>query len=78
MNSQTLSECIDKVQSNLDKGQIAVDDGWRNNFQPIKYNEVFRTSFPILTIKGKKTKKYYQVIITRLDSGLYELVDYAN
>ncbi len=33
--------------------------------------------FEIELYKGKPTRKFFQLIITRLDSGFYEVVQYA-
>lgn len=44
--------------------------------RPLAYGDVARNCFEIQTVKGRRTRTYWQVIITRLDSGRYELVTY--
>ena len=44
----------------------------------IKYGETITNHVEILTLKGKKTRKYFHIIITRLDNGMYELVSYIS
>jgi hypothetical protein len=41
------------------------------------YGEVRRGDFALDYYKGKKTKKFFHAVITRLDTGRYELVTYV-
>jgi len=43
----------------------------------MRYNEVRNADFAIAQYKGRPTKMYFHVVITRLDSGRYELVTYV-
>lgn len=44
--------------------------------QPMSYNELRTADFAITMLRNRPTKKYFHVVITRLDSGRYELVTY--
>jgi hypothetical protein len=76
----TLSEVLDQVEKDLIKDQVVLIEDFREeySFGGIRYNEVSCIHKEIETIKGKKTRKYYHIIISRLDSGRYELVSYAS
>ena len=43
---------------------------------PVSYGQVRNYNFELGTIKGRPTRKWFHVVITRLDSGRYELVTY--
>ena len=45
--------------------------------RPMTYGEVRTADFSIVQLRGRPTKKYFHVVITRLDSGRYELVTYV-
>lgn len=42
----------------------------------ISYGEVQSVNVEINKLKGRNTRKWYHVVITRMDSGNYELVNY--
>lgn len=44
----------------------------------MRYNEVLQCHVPIETRKGKKTKAYFHSVVTRMESGRYEVVCYAS
>lgn len=73
---ETLSDCLDSARKDCEDNKIVLVNQI-DNFEPMAYNTIQRKSFEINTIKGKKTRKYYHIIISRLD-GRYELVNYAN
>jgi hypothetical protein len=77
---EILSDLLAEVKKDLEKNNIVLVEDFivRYCFGGIKYNEVRTEHFEIETIKGKKTRKYYHIIISRLDSGRYELVSYAS
>jgi hypothetical protein len=77
---ETLADLLSQVKKDLEKNDIVlVEDFFVTYcFGGIKYNEVRTEHFEIETIKGKKTRKYYHIIISRLDNGRYELVSYAS
>lgn len=77
---EKLSDVIAQVRKDLEIEQIVLCEDFvvRYCFGGIKYNETSKEHFEIDTIKGKKTKKWYHIIICRLDSGRYELVSYAS
>jgi hypothetical protein len=45
--------------------------------EPISYGQMRNFDFELVTLRERKTKKWYHVVITRLDSGRYELVTYV-
>lgn len=77
---ETLSDLLSEVKKDLEKNNIILVEDFREeySFGGIKYNEVRTEHFEIESFKGKKTRKYYHIIISRLDSGRYELVSYAS
>jgi hypothetical protein len=76
----SLSEVLDQVEKDLIENKIVLVEDFREeySFGGIRYNEVSRIHKEIATIKNRATKKYYHIIISRLDSGRYELVSYAS
>lgn len=78
-NTATLHEALTGIQKYLDEKQIVLDGELAEPFQygGITYGTHKEGHYPILTIKGKPTKKYFHVILTRMDSGTYEPVFYA-
>jgi len=45
--------------------------------EPVNYHCHRNFDFAIVSLKSKPTRKYFHVVITRLDSGRYELVTYV-
>ncbi len=78
-NTATLSEALDGIEKHLEKEQIVLDSDLREPFMygGISYNTHREAHYPIQTIKGRKTKKYFHVTLTRMDSGTYEPVFYT-
>lgn len=50
---------------------------WNLCQDPLSYGQVRSQNCEILRYKGKPTKKWFHVVISRLDSGRYELVTYV-
>lgn len=87
----TLSATVDAVQKVLDTGKVArklpatgiqielVDTDWRAQLEqePISYGQRRSFNFEILAYKGKPTRKWFHVVIERLDNGQYELITYV-
>jgi hypothetical protein len=78
MNHTRLDLALDEVAVFLEKEKIELKENFRERFAfgGIAYGTDKRESFEIETLKGKGTRKYFQLIITRLDSGFYEVVKY--
>jgi len=76
---EKLSDVIAHVKDELYVEEIVLveDIDPRYCFGGIPYHQTSKEHFEIETIKGKKTKKWYHVIIIRLDCGRYELVTYS-
>lgn len=74
-----LDQAIDAAQKEVENSAIVLeDDLWGPFGSGLKYGECRRGSYKIVTLKGKPTRKYFHVIITRMDTGRYELVCYAS
>lgn len=75
---ETLSAALDSAETQLK--DVVLANCFREKFAygGIPYNQMKESHTEILSIKGKKTKKYFHVIITRLDNGTYELVSYIS
>jgi hypothetical protein len=77
---EKLSDVIAHIKDELYVEEIVLVEDFvvRYCFGGIAYHQTSKEHFEIETIKGKKTKKWYHIIICRLDSGRYELVSYAS
>jgi hypothetical protein len=79
MLHETLSEALDAAELDAENSKAILAESIRPAFwNGIKYNETLRNSVPITTLKGKPTRKYFHTIISRLDSGRYEVVSYCS
>lgn len=78
-NTATLSEALDGIEKHLEENKIVLDADLREPFMygGIPYGTHREGHYPIQTIKGKATKKYFHVTLTRMDSGTYEPVFYV-
>ena len=79
MMFEMLSDALDHAEKSLAAEKIVLKESFRTRFERgINYGEKEESHTEIDTLKGKKTKKYFHVIISRLDSGRYELICYAS
>lgn len=85
-NTDTLWQALEQAQTVLtDSGAVLLCETptapknyhWTEDFQPMIYGQVQDRHFEIYTLKGKQTRKWFHVVITRLDSGRYETVAYC-
>jgi hypothetical protein len=60
-----------EVSEELVRDRYAVNYG-------ITYGETRHASFEITALKGKKTSKFFHIVIYRLESGRYELTCYIS
>lgn len=74
----TLGECLDQVGLELNGVILAEDFREKYMYGGIPYGTVKENHVEILQLKGKKTKKWLHIIITRMDNGMYELVNYIS
>lgn len=84
----TFSEALDAVQTRLNLSAIELvfgtvntppDEHWTvqvSRMGPVAYGQTLSANFEILTLKGKPTRKWYHIVIYRMDNGSYELVTY--
>ena len=81
MNQETLSAALDICRVNLQesRGVLVNPDAIAEVFMMggMRYDEVRRESFELATLKGKNTRSWFHIVITRLDSGRYESVSYC-
>lgn len=52
-------------------------DLWSMCQEPLNYGQTRRASFPLDQYKERLTKKFFHVILCRMESGRYELVSYV-
>ena len=84
MTFADLSQTLDAAREQIRIDRVELTDDARSMlfdhfaFGGIPYNTVSRVSVPVATLKGKPTRKWFHVIVSRLDNGRYELVSYAN
>ena len=78
-NTDTLGQALDGIEKHLAQKQIILGSDLREPFMygGIPYGTHKEAHYPIQTIKGKATKKYFHITLTRLDSGRYEPVFYV-
>lgn len=78
MNQDTLWQAIEKAESELSEYRAIPAENWIESFQfgGIPYGTHKEAHFALSSYKGKPTKKYGHVTITRMDSGRYEVVVY--
>lgn len=83
-NVSTLGEAMDQVNEYLVDNKIVLteqgtaDLAGRYEFDGVKYGEVKTADAEVATIKGKNTRRWFHVTITRFDhNGMYEVVCYA-
>jgi hypothetical protein len=76
----TLTETVDAVKRRVYGATIApadFDAVCALDHSHLGYGEIRRGDFALDIYKGNPTKKFFHVIITRLDNGKYELVTYV-
>jgi hypothetical protein len=84
MFKKYLGQCIDHVLAECHAAGAVLehDDNLQNAVERhfgiggVAYGEVREGHFPLLSLKGKSTRKYLHVVITRLETGTYEVVSY--
>jgi len=76
---ETLHAAIDYIESQIAANGILPAEDWKDKFSygGISYGDTKNSDFEIETIKGKKTRKYGHVTITRTDGGVYEPIFYV-
>ena len=78
---ETLAATVDGAMHEADMARVLLAEPLEAREQmlaePISYNQVRNFDFAIKLYKNCRTKKYFHVVITRLDSGRYELVTYV-
>ena len=75
---ETLWAVVDAAQEELKESKVVLEepDRIQHWFGGIPYGQVAERHEPIKTLKGKRTNKWFHMIITRFESGRYELVTY--
>ncbi len=72
---ETLSEALQAAKNEAIAAKAVVSADF--DFEPMQYNTTQRKSYPIDSLRGKPTRKYFHVIVSRLE-GKYEVIAYAN
>jgi len=76
----TFAGAIEAAATNAAKAGVVFHDlQWTADIarEPVNYGETRRMSVPVFTYKGRVTRKHFQVVLYRLDSGTYELTTYV-
>lgn len=80
----TLGAAVDEIVERLLRDDIILEPSQGNPLQivsadlgPVNYGCTVSRGYPIALLKGKNTRRYYHVVIYRLDSGNYELTTYT-
>jgi hypothetical protein len=78
MNHDTLYQAMNQAESELYEARALPAEDWAEKFSygGIPYGTRKEAHFPLLSYKGKPTKKYGHVVIERLSQGTYETVVY--
>jgi len=76
MLQETIGNCLSLVDTFISEKEVVLVDANVYNWEHISYDSKDERHYEILSIKGKKTKKYLHVCIYRHDSGRYELNQY--
>ena len=76
---ESLSETVTELHERIISDRIELEPTWSETVcaNPINYNTHHNFDFPILTYKGKPTRKYFHVNIWRDERGTYELNCYV-
>lgn len=72
----TLGGCVRSVEARLAAAKVVLATSLAMD-RPVNYGCTERWDFPIASLNGKPTKKYFHVNIYRLESGRYELNTYV-
>lgn len=79
--ASTLRETLDALAIEIIHDGIILPEGIEIHdeftFGGINYNERKAAHYPIVSIKGRNTRKYLHVVISRTDDGRYEGLQYA-
>ena len=77
---ETLAGAIDGAVAKADADRVLLarpSELWSMCQDPLNYGNTRRGHFSIERYKDRPTKKYFHVVICRLDSGRYELTTYV-
>lgn len=76
MLSSALNAARDRA---IERGATLDQEAWAGRcvaVSPVNYGETLSLSFPLISLKGRATRKHLQISIYRLESGKYELTTY--
>ena len=77
---ETFSQAIDAAVERADRDGAVLSkptEIWNLCQEPLFYGQYRQGDFQLDTLRGRGTKKYFHVVIYRLDSGRYELTAYV-
>jgi len=76
---ETLSESIVALHANIIDAGAEIAPDWSCNIYDkghVAYGTTHTFDWPIVSLKGKPTRKYFHASIYRMDSGRYEVTSY--
>ncbi len=77
---QTLSESIVALHADILEHGAEIAPEWSCDIYDkghIAYDTTHTFDWPIVSLRGKPTRKYFHASIARLSSGTYEVVSYV-
>jgi hypothetical protein len=80
MYYETFAQAIDGAIRAADESRALLSrpsEVWSMCQEPLTYGQVRNGDFELDLYRDRPTKKYFHVVISRLDSGRYELVSYV-
>jgi hypothetical protein len=79
MYYETFAQAIDGAVAEADSKRVLLarpSDVWSMCQEPLYYTQTRQGHFEIELLKDRPTKKFFHVVIYRMNSGTYELVTY--
>lgn len=78
MNHDTLWQAMNQAEKEITESNAVPAEDWAEKFSygGIPYGTRKEAHFPLVSYKGKPTKKYGHIVIERLSQGTYETVVY--
>ena len=77
---ETLSDTVDAAVAHAQEIRAEINEEELRSgyaYDGVNYGQTKTVSAEIFKLKGKNTRKGFHVVVTRMDSGRYELVAYA-
>jgi hypothetical protein len=78
---ETFAQAIDGATRRADASRALLArpaDVWNLCQEPLNYGATRRESFELALLRDKPTRKFFHVVLYRMDSGRYELTTYIS